>query len=84
MNEACFTRELRIRECGALHVPVAIEAKTYKFDLLDCDCEIKYDAELFSTFPRVRALHDGVLGDAWVIPMLRVKQTVYKPYKMIF
>ncbi len=84
MNEVCFTRALRIRECGALHVPCAIEAEMFKFDLLDCDCEIKYDAELFSTFSKVRAMHDDVLGDCWVIPMKSVKQTAYKPYKMIF
>jgi hypothetical protein len=84
MNEVCFTRALRIRECGALHVPCAIEAALYRFDLIDCDCEIKYDAELFSSFSKVRAMHDDVLGDAWVIPMKSVKQTAYKPYKMIF
>ncbi len=84
MNEERFIRALRIRECGALHVPCAIEAELYKFDLLDCDCEIKYDPELFSTFHKVRALHDGVLGDSWVIPMWRVKQTKFKPFQMVW
>jgi hypothetical protein len=84
MNEVCFTRELRIRECGALHIPCTIEAEVFKFDLLDCDCEIQYDAELFSTFSKVRAMYDDVLGDSWVVPMRRVKETLYKPYKMIF
>ena len=84
MNEVCFTRALRIRECGALHVPVMIEAELYKFDLLDCDCEILFDPVLFSSFSKVRAMHDGVLGDAWVIPMWRVKQTKFKAYQMIW
>ena len=84
MTEERFIRALRIRECGALHIPCAIEAELYKFDLLDCDCEIQYDVELFSSFSKVRAMHDDVLGDSWVVPMKSVKQTLHKPYKMIF
>ena len=76
MNEVCFTRALRIRECGALHIPVANEAEMFKFDLLDCDCEIIFDAELFSTFNIVRTME----GDAWVVPMKCVTQTKFKAY----
>ena len=75
-----FTRQLRLRECGALHIPVAIEAELYIFDLLDCVCEIKYDKELFETFDRVRILHEGVLCNAYCIPISRVTQTSYKSY----
>ncbi len=50
-----FTRALRSREHGALLVPVVVDAAVYRFDLLDCMCEIAYDPALFASFPRVRS-----------------------------
>ena len=79
-----FTRQLRLRECGALHVPVAIEAELYIFDLLDCVCEINYDKELFNTFDQVRILHEGVLSNSYCILITKVKQNEYRPYKMVW
>ena len=79
-----FTRQLRLRECGALHIPVAIEADIYIFDLLDCVCEIKYDKELFETFDQVRVLHEGVISNAYCIPITKVKQTEYRGYVMVW
>jgi len=52
---------MRSREYGALFVPVECEADKFVFDLLDCVCEIVYDAALFDTFPQVKIMYEGVV-----------------------
>jgi hypothetical protein len=79
-----FTRSLRSREYGALFVPVELEADRFEFDLLDCVCEIQFDAALFDTFPQVKILYDGVVQYAWDIPQKRTKQIEYRAYMMVW
>jgi len=79
-----FTRQMRSREYGALFVPVECEADKFVFDLLDCVCEIQFDAALFDTFPQVKILYDGVAQFAWDIPRKRTKQTLFRPYEMVW
>ena len=77
-----FTRALRSREHGALLVPVVVDADVYRFDLLDCVCEIEYDPELFASFPRVRVTYGRDVCDAWCVPRDKVSQLEYKPYRI--
>ena len=79
-----FTRSLRSREYGALFVPVAIDADRFVFDLLDCVCEIQFNAALFDTFDQVKILHEGVVQMAWDIPHKKTKQIEYRAYVMVW
>ncbi len=79
-----FTRAMRSREYGALFVPVELEAELFEFDLLDCVCEIQFDAALFDTFPQVKIMYEGVVQYAWDVPHKRTKQTLFRPYMMVW
>ena len=75
---------MRSREYGALFVPVECEAEKFVFDLLDCVCEIVFDPTLFDTFPQVKIMYEGVVVYAWDIPHKRTKQTLFRPYMMVW
>ena len=79
-----FTRQMRSREYGALFVPVECDAELFVFDLLDYVCEIQFNAELFDTFPQVKIMYEGVVQYAWDIPHRRTKQTLFRPYEMVW
>ena len=77
-------RPFRLRQCGATDIPLSFEDPIFIFDLIDCVCEIEYSADLFSTFPRAKVMHDGVLVDGLTIPFRMLRQTEYRPFKMIW
>ena len=79
-----FTRKMRSREYGALFVPVECEAEKFEFDLLDCVCEIQFNAELFDTFPQVKIMYEGAVVYAYDIPHRRTKQKLFRPYAMVW
>ena len=79
-----FTRKMRSREYGALFVPVELEAEKFVFDLLDCVCEIMFDPVLFDTFPQVKIMYEGVVQYAYDVPHRRTKQTLFRPYEMVW
>ena len=77
-------RPLRLRQCGATDIPLSFEDPIFIFDLIDCVCEIEYSPELFKTFPRAKVMHEGVLVDGLTIPFRLLRQTEYRPFKMIW
>ena len=79
-----FTRKMRSREYGALFVPVECDAEKFVFDLLDCICEIVYDAALFDTFHQVKIMYEGEVVYAWDVPHKKTKQTLFRPYEMLW
>ena len=79
-----FTRNQRMREKGALDVPMSCVAESFKFDLIDCVCDVQYDAALFATFERVRCMLDGRLVDGYAIPHRVMRQVEYRPYQMVW
>ena len=74
-----FTRPLRMRENGALCIPVTVSADVYRFDLQDIVCDITYDEALFATFARAKRIHNGESIIHWIVPKDAVKQVEYKP-----
>ena len=79
-----ITRDLRMRQCGATDVPLTFADAVVQFCFIDCDCEIEYSPDLFSTFPRAKVMHEGVLVDGLTIPFRLLRQTEYRPFKMIW
>ncbi len=74
-----FKRNLRMREHGALCIPVTVSADVFRFDLQDIVCDITYDEQLFSTFERARHIHNGASVIHWIVPRNAVKQVEYMP-----
>ena len=79
-----FTRNQRMREKGALDVPLSCVAESFKFDLIDCVCDVQYNAELFATFERVRCMEGGRLVDGVAIPPRVMRQVEYRPFTMVW
>ena len=79
-----FKRNLRLREKGALDLPLSCVSETFEFELVDGIYDIQFNEETFKSFPKVKCLNEGELVACIRIPHRSMRQVEYYPHKMIW
>ncbi len=79
-----FKRNQRLREKGALDIPLTCLAESFKFELVDGIYDIQFNAEMFKEFPKVKYLSDGIQVNCYRIPHRNMRQVEYFPHKMVW